>query len=340
MEAMSSGLTLYAARTTLPSVVFTPGQSASAALAAPPINAATSWLLSEGRWRGTKQAMALTVYDDQITLPREALCVLSAIVQGTGDNFRSQARYAVSNMWYQWIPNGPGVVVNPPYDVSQFTDRGDGYVTFRPLPSDGVLKLYNSTTESAGTVNIRGYDSTGAKVFTGTGASRIEGENLAQPTTASTSSTTSTTWNAGDSLYAIVKPATNGVMSLYHVASGGTETLIATFEPGETIPNYRRYYVPQRREDGTDQVVALVKRKHVDVRADNDMILPGNLRALELAMMAVNFQRKSELKLANDYIANAIKELNAELEDFDSEQSYGVAQLDRFQSMGSVPNLV
>lgn len=288
-------------------------------------------------WRGVKQRMVLAVYNDQITLPRSALRILSAVIQGTGTGYRNAWQYPLRNDWFQWLPTGPGMITDPPYDVGAFVDQGDGFLTLRNLPSAGTLKVYNSTTESAGSFHVRGISS-GNKVYTGTGAARIEGENIAMPTTASTSTVSATTFDAGDSLYAIIKPLTNGVVTLYHVAGDATETLIGRYEPGEQAPNYRRYYSPQY-DSATQQVVALVQRRQVDVRADNDEVVPGNLRALERALESINFERKAELERAQQYLALAIRALNAELE-VGMSPDYGRVHLDRISGMGAIPNLI
>lgn len=325
---MASGLTLGVARASLPTAALSAAKAATAALSAPDINAASSWLLSDGKWRGTVQKAVFTIYDDeQITLPRNMLTVCAAEVQGTGDNYRAHHRFNVTNEWFQWIPGGFGLTVNPPYDTATFNSLGDGFVFFRELPSAGTLRVTTTTAETANSVNFRGYDSTGAKVFTGTGGARIEGENVTLPTSAG-SVNTATIWGAGSTVYAVNKPTTNGVLLVYHIASSdATATLVGRYEPGEQVPNYRRYLVPQSCiEDG--QVVAQCKVAHVPVRADNDEIIPGNLNALEMALMALNFRRKAEIEKAAQYIGMAIDELNAELGDFNAEQSYGVMQID------------
>lgn len=335
----SSGLTLGIARTQLPSVCFPPGAAATAQLAAPYINAATSSLISAGLWRGTKQRAVFTPYDNQITLSREMLCILSASVQGeSADNTLISGLYPVTSQWYQWLPGGPGLIVNPPYDIGRFVDQGDGFVCFRDLPSAGTLRVYTSATGESGSFHVRGI-SGGQPVFTGVGGSRAEGENMALPSTVS-SVTSATTFDAGNSISAIVKPTTNGVLTLYHVDSLGAETLIGRYFPGETAPCYRRYWCPQPNTEDDWQVVALCKRKQYDVRVDNDEIVPGNLGALELAMIAINYRRNSEMSRYREYLAEAVAELNSELEEFDSDQAWGVVHLDPISGMGNVSNLV
>lgn len=332
---MSSGLTLGFARANLPSQALPPSVAASVPQSAAVINAATSWIMNNGKWVGTLQEAVFTIWDDvQITLPRSMLTMEASVLQGTGDAFRQWVPMNVANEWFQWIPGGSGFISNPPWNTSVLTSIGEGFVLFRDLPSTGVIKIYNTTTETAGVINIRGYDSTGGKVYTGTGPARVEGENVAMPTTASTSSTTSTTWNAGNSLYAIIKPTTNGIIKFYQVASDLTETLIGQYEPGETNPNYRRYLVPRYCISNENrQVVGICKRAQVDVVVDNDQIVPGNLQALELALMALNFRRKADKALSDSYINDAISQLNNEVADFNAEQSWPTLQIQPILAM-------
>lgn len=331
---MSSGLTVLQARTLLPTAALPAQRAVSAATASPYFNAATSWLLSHGKWRGTVAVAVFQVTNNvQVTLPRGMLSILGGIIQGVGNEFRQQYRWPVMNEWYQWIQGGPGLATNPPYNTQGFEAQGDGFVIFQDLPSASAVTLTTSTTESAAqVVNIRGY-SGGQKAYTGTGAARIEGENVTLPTSPGPV-TTSTVFDAGNSLYGITKPTTNGVVTMS--VPGNT---IGLYEPGEQVPCYRRYLVPKRCAD-SGQLVAICKRRHVDVLVDNDEIIPGNLTALEIALMAVDFRRKAETERADQYIKLAIDELNSELSQFDAEQSYGTMQIDPSVGMVSVPNLV
>lgn len=317
-------LTLGIARAKLSSACVPPAALTTAALAAPYINMATEALLNRGNWRGTNRKVAFAIYDDQFSLPRGLVTAKAAAIQGETSPL-IHCSYPIRNEWYEFLPNGPGLIVDPPHDAGGFQDRGDGFVTFRDLPSAGVLKIYNSTAESTGSFHVRGLVS-GQKLYTGSGAARIEGVNLAMPTTASTSTTGTDVFDAGDSLYSIVKPVTNGVTTLYHVADDLTETLIGRFEPGETLPSYRRYYVPCHGDDG--QVVAMCKAQHYDVVSDNDEIFPGNINALEYALFALNYRRKDEMERSRDNFALALSELDAELEQFTPPQALGHVSID------------
>lgn len=333
----TAGLTLGFARANLPTQALSPAVAASASQSARDINAAIAWVFQNDKWLGSMQEAVFTIYDnEQITLPRDIRTIEASVLQGTGDQFRQWVPMNVASEWYQWIPGGGGFVSNPPWNTSALTSLGEGFVFFRELPSTGHIKIYNVTTESAGTINIRGYDSTGAKVYTGVGAARIEGENVAQPTTAATSVTTSTTWGSGNSVYAIIKPTTNGILKFYHVAADLTETLIGSYEPGETNPNYRRYLVPRYCiSNDNRQVVGRCKRNQVDVVVDNDQIIPGNLQALEMALMALYFRRKADIQLATQYLSMAVDQLNQEVEEFNAEQSWPTLQIQPVLAMSN-----
>ncbi len=326
-------LTLGMARSKLSPACVPPAALNTAAAAAPYINMATEWILNGGDWRGTVRKASFAVYDNQFTLPRGLVTAKGAALQGE-TNAWCVYQFPIRNQWYEFLPDGPGLIVNAPCDVNAFTDRGDGYVTFRDLPSAGTLKIYNSTTESAGSFHVRGLVS-GQKLYTGVGASRIEGVNIAMPTTSGTSTTGTDTFDIGASIYSIVKPVTNGVVTLYHVAADATETLIARYEPGETLPSYRRYYVPKRPDDD-GRVVALCKAQHYDVASDNDEIIPGNINALEYALFALNYRRKDEMERSQQNYSLAIRELDKELDQFEPEQSYGRIQIAQCME----PNLV
>lgn len=332
-------LTLAAARSQLPSACFPPGQAATATLAAPYVNAAARELLSFGKWAGTVGKYAFTIYDNQLTLPRFLQTVLGAAIRGTGDRSKVWSSYLVANQWYQFISGGPGLLVNPPYDTAGFEDYRDTLVVFRDLPSEGRVKIVTTATEDAAlTFHVRGIYQ-GQPVFTGTGSSRIEGENITIPQALGGTATSTSTFDAGDTLYSIVKPATHGVILMYLVDSLAVETLIGRYDPGELLPCYRRYSTPQRT-DSSDQAVVFCKRRHVDAVVDNDEVFPANLGALECALLAIFARRKSDNNRYMTYMNNAMALLNADLTEETAAQSFGVFQIDPAIGMGDVPNLV
>lgn len=332
-------LTLGSARSQLDQSCVPAGTLASATLSAKYINFATKSIINSGKWVGLEERVALTVYDNRISLPRKYVSAEAASIQGEGDNFRCAWSYPIVNQWFEFIAGGPGLNTNPPYDTPQFQDLGSSFVVFRPLPSAGTLKITTSATETASPFLIRGF-SGGQKVYSGTGTGRIEGVTLTVPVTINTSVATTQEFDAGDSLYSIVKPTTNGVLTFTHVATvGGTETVVGRYEPGETLPAYRSYRVPLRCNN-SGQVVALCKVQQVDVVVDNDEIYPGNINALEDALRALAYRRNAEDDRAETALARSIRELNNELGETNSVQSWGSIQIDPSVGFGNVPNLV
>jgi hypothetical protein len=305
-------------------VCFPPGANATAALAAPHINAVSSMFVNSGKWAGTVVNVVFKLYDDQLTLPRNLLNILGAETRGTGTRSLLHQAFNVQNEWYQFLPGGPGILVNQPDDVQSFVPSGDGVVTFRDLPSAGTLKIVTTANESSGLkFHVRGRHN-GAKVFTMESTTQVEGENASIPVTQGSSVTFGATF---DELYSIVKPVTNGVILLYHVADDNTQTLIGSYEPGETLPSYRKYYVP-RRADDTDVIVARCKIRHVPALVDNDEIIPSNLNALEMGLQALGFRRNSDMGNYNSFMGMAYGALNQELEQETPEQALGRVQID------------
>lgn len=280
------------------------------------INFVLGVAFQSGKWKGTVAYAQFPIYDAeengeayrQLTLGRRFETALG--VKFERDTGFGGSR-PIHNQWWQWrqghsswFSDGCG---NP---NSGLQDVGE-VVIFRDLPSAGTIKIYNSTTESAGSVNVRGFAS-GAKVFTGTGASRIEGENIAMPTTPGTSTTSATTFDAGLSLYAIVKPSTNGTLSIYHV-NGATETLLGIYEPGETTPAWRRYRIASWHDE--DSALVMAKLRHVTLVADNDLVVPDNEQALYYGLRGKNYDDRHDDDKANLYWSKFYDSLNGQLKE-------------------------
>lgn len=289
--------------------------------------------MTHGKWRGSVRRVRFPVWDHQVTLPRNVQTILGGFVQDT-DSARCVWLTSVRNEFYELQSGGFGPITDPPCNVPGLVSQGDGFVTFRDLPSAGRLKIYNTASEGACQLHVRGFAS-GQKVYTRGNCGKMEGEDITFPGANGSSRLSDTTFDVGP-LYAVNKPASNGVLLIYHVAADLTETLIGRMEPGERVANYRRYHVPCGTDDDRS-VTALCKLRHVDVVADNDEIQPGNLTALELAMMAVNFRRKAEMERAQQYIGMAVDELNSELGEWDAEDSLGSIQIDPVLGMGAIP---
>lgn len=300
------------------------------------INQAVERLLTLTRARGSLLKANIQVYDAQVTLPRALENVLGwRLLDEQGLVMGGERQ--IYNRWFQFSgrSNAESCIFAP-----GLYDQGDGFVCFRLLPTTGRLKVYTSTTESTNEpFHIRGLTS-GLKTYTGTGAARIEGENLTIPAGSGSSVTSTTTFDAGNSLYEIVKPATNGVLTMYLVdPTTAAETLVGRYEPGETIPNYRRYTYPQADADDEDIIEVLCDEAFYNVKADRDQLAISNIGALKNALKALQYEDANDTERKAEYFVDAVKLLDAERAKFDGDSAVGVFNQVGDYGSGSVVNV-
>ncbi len=300
------------------------------------INLAIERLITFARGKGTVLKDFQTVYDGQVTLPRSLENVLGWRLLDA-DGIALAGERNIYNQWFQFGGrcNSDSCVFMP-----GLYDQGGNFVTFRPLPVAGVLKVYTSTTESTNEpFHIRGLSS-GLKVYTGTGAARIEGENLTIPAGSGASVTSTTTFDEANSLYEIVKPATNGVLTMYVVdPATAVETLVGRYDPGETIPNYRRYLYPQGNEDNTDVLELLCDEAFYMVKADRDQLAISNIGALKNALKALQYEDANDVERKMQYLGDALNILDAERSKSDGDSAIGAYNVVGDYGAGSVVNV-
>jgi hypothetical protein len=274
------------------------------------INRVLERFISEGKFTGTIQQATITAYEDSIgnkfiTLPRHLETCLRAGKSG----YRTAA---VQSEWYQYLPQGRGIRKSDLPYYGPVQDMGEGFVTFRDLPSNSQLTLSSSETECAGNyIWIRGKDANGDKIYSTVDGDRVEGIRV---DLATNPQTTSQTFSVIES---IEKTPTTGVITL----SAGATTL-AKYESGERAISYRRYLV----DKNWDSVQGIFKRRHCWAISDNDPIYPDSLEAIKLGLMALNAEEKADVERGQYYMDRAILLLNAELKEYNSGQE-GVMQI-------------
>lgn len=265
---------------------------------------------AEGKWDGLVTQATITAYADAnenkfITLPRHLETCLRAGKAGYKTS-------AVQSEWYQYLPQGRGIRKSDQAYHGPIQDMGEGYVTFRDLPSNSQLTLSSSETECAGSyIWIRGKDASGNKIYSTVDGERVEGIRL---DLGDGTRTTSETFSSIDS---VEKAPTTGTITL----SAGATTL-AKYEAGERSISYRRYLV----DKDWDNVQGVFKRRHCWAISDNDPIYPDSLEAIKLGLMALNAEEKADVERGQYYMDRAILLLNAELKEYNSGQE-GVMQI-------------
>lgn len=272
------------------------------------INLACELLLTGQNHKGSIEKVAFTVSDGLFTLPRHYFGCLGITVL--------DFPMPIYNKWYEFVGSGPGTGDSACRSV---VDLGDGYTTIKDISSvdeDGcLLKVVSELAEDAGMeILLRGLDGDLATIYTTKSSERIEGEYVDLATgSGATSSTTFT------SLKQVIKPITKGRVYVYAVDT--TDVLIATYEPSEERPAYRRYRVPEVQAD-TVSVIALCQRRHVDVLDDNDPLPVDNMNALRDAMLSLEYKSQNDLERSTAYLTSAMQLLSKEHQRYQPVSTY------------------
>lgn len=271
-------------------------------------NEALEMVINSGRWNGNQGILNINLNSSgELTLPRDWQTIDGVRVGGVGRDLASP--------WFSFVTNA----IDPGLWTNNVLDQGDGYPTFAQ-PSGEVTdvitggvtigpvpaKLRVTSVGGSGTVEVHGTDADGAEVWTGAqrGSLLTFGNPKAVP--------------YFQTITAVIKPVTTQICYLYACYDDDTEEVIAIYEPGETVPSYRRYFVPEAANLdpdslGTTTVVALANRRHVDMVADNDIVPIANFGAMKKAVAAVHWDNEGDETRSTIHLNGALKLLNDEL---------------------------
>lgn len=286
------------------------------------LNLACQRLIQSGNWRTTKDIVVFQVHLNAdntafITLPRQYNTVEAAVVfrsdQANDQTRRCGFPMAIRDEYYSFLGSGVGYINNAIYNWGNgFVPETDRFTTFADWIIPVKLRFKFAAVEAAGTINVRGI-SGGQPIYTGSGSGTIEGENL----TISGASTLTTVSSFDIPPYSLVKPVTYGVVSMY-TWDGVTETLVARYDPSETVPQWRRYRVPACSGwtvADPGQFLAICKREWVQISNANDPVIPGNLGALRFALEALLKEDSQDFTKAEQWWGKAFQLLANEAED-------------------------
>lgn len=307
------------------------------------LNLARERLMKSGNWRDTKAKVTFNVFPDAnnnaiVTLPRSLNTILAGLYLNSGSDCAYGFPLRVQNSWYSYSSGGPGYFTDSRYRWRQGIEPEEGWFnTFADWTTPKKLRLKFAATEANGLVfNLRGTND-GTPIYTGTGANTIEGENL----TTIGATTLTTTNDFSEPPYAIAKPVTYGRVSMY-TWDGTTETLVAIYEPTETVPMWRRYRVPgcsNWTEADPGQFLTICKRAFVPVASDNDEVIPGNLGALRFGLEALLKEDAQDFARAETMWGKAEDILAREVDDDTGAAAEGCVQVVDDFNMQSVGGL-
>ena len=267
------------------------------------INEACERFFVSGRWKGMLVELDLDATQGYVTLPRRCEAVLGITVD--------KAPRTPFSRWYSFVPGGPGQVTSSGHGGLELVlDAGDNHPVFRDPPYESFrLRVKVPSTSDRDTGNyvvLKGNDADGNPVYSADGSEGL----LLNLTTESNTST-----QYFSSLTGVLKPLTNGYLTLWAVNSQNQETQIGEYEPGETNICYRRYRILRADDGQTPTVRVLCKRRFVPVTSENDDIIPDNMGALKLGLISLKYEDTNDLERATEYFQRALSLLNAELKE-------------------------
>lgn len=268
------------------------------------INAACELLLTAQNSKNSLEKVSFVVTNGILTLPRKYFGCIGVTVEGVSA--------PIYNQWYEFVLAGPGAVTAV---YNEVVDLGDGWVTTVDIsavnPLGCTLRVSSDQSETDAEVLFKGFDADGEIIRTIGDDGPMDGESV-------TVGDTSTSTFA--SLSAVIKPRTEGIIKVYAV-DGSSETLIATYEPNEERPSYRRYRV-RKAADGTTEVMALCQRRHVEAVNDDDELPIDNLNALREALQSLQYRDQNDLERADQFLSSSLAILNREQKRFNPASTF------------------
>jgi hypothetical protein len=279
------------------------------------------------------------VYNGIMTLPRRY-----AVCEGLLNN---KVPIPIRNGWFEFGLAGTGSRFSSD-DVAvigEGDDMGDGWCCFRE-PGDvnaaGCrLKVYtdgSATSEVYESImRFCGLDGSGNVVRSTVSGVIQTGE--AVNLLAATGSVTTT--NSFTSLTSVIKPNTNGIITVYAIdPDDSTENLIASYEPSEKLPSYRRYRVPTGSTDPYT-AVAWCRSRYVAAELNNDPVCIENFNALYYWTLWVDRRNAFDKDGTQDAFGWAMRIMWAESEKFmpSNQQPPMIMDLDSLYSNSSSPGM-
>ncbi len=245
--------------------------------------------INSGKWKGNVITIRYESSTGFVTLPYNYLSVLA--------NTYDRWPVPTFTQFHQYVEEGPGKVDETLHWPGILIDLGDGYVTQDNIPSAGVLRIHSSASDDGKTVRVYG-NLNGDTVYDSDGN---EGEEvtLAAPY--------ATTTNQFTEMTGFVKPLTKERL---YVRSwdGTTATLVATYQPNETVPCYKRYQTGQAEKE----IRMICQRRFIPVVAETDFVIPGNISALRAGIQARLFEDSTDPDAADASFTRGLNFLNDE----------------------------
>lgn len=290
------------------------------------VNEAQSRLALAGKWWGTYRRIRICVTSGCVTWPEDVLNVEGLLACGEG--------IAIRNEWYEFLQEMAAPDVRDVCAERELLDRGI-VSQFRDFTGPSKVRLYAATADDAGKrVLLQGVDVNGNVIRTNDPTDGwVDGEYVTLVAPAGYVESVSTFASPG--LTGVQKPVTaNRITATAVNVSTGTETQVAIWSAGTTIPEYRRTFLvnmprkcnnsecttegngctPDDTSCSNVTVEAIVRLKFVPARADSDWLFIQNTGAIKDEMRAIQLEDANQLQMAEGFHQRAIRQLRQELE--------------------------
>lgn len=260
--------------------------------------------------------------EDCLVWPRQIRTIKAFWVCNTPGRFVSE--------WYEAVgfwEGGRGQRDSDSYSGNLLIDRGtacsfDNVIATTAEPRK-IQVVAADSSDNGKKITLRYIDSNGNRKYTSIDGVVQEGEELIL----STSGTLTSSNVATNGLYHVVKATTNYPVRLYSydVNSATQSSLLAVYEPSETVPIYRRTFLPGLTDmaacpgaesvdcTANKSVTVLARLQHVPVVVDNDPLVIGNVAALKNQVQAIIMRERHEYQAARELEDVAARELDGEI---------------------------
>ena len=292
-------------------------------------NRATQELMDIRDWPSLIVRMRFKVTNQRINVPSEFDRILQLMVNGVPLPMQSPWFEFVSGFGPQWLNGGFGPEVAP----IDFLDDGllgrlqgvldkEQVSTFEDIPSDGNIYypvIYATAYEQVNGANpyvtLQGYDNNGQWVRTNDPVNGwMDGINLQLNGDTPPYSTVSPV--PFSVVTAVLKPATNGYVSLYANGLGTAapqNVFLCSYAPYDQRPYYRRYRIPNLSNQQTYCVDARLRRRYAPIVSGNDWLLIPNLPAMSRMVQAIYYADSENPQQYGSYKAMAVDILEKEM---------------------------
>jgi len=222
-----------------------------------------------------------------LALPRTCLSLVGINFGGTPNSIYNQV--------HQFQELGIGYMDPSEYSMRGVVDWGDGHPTIFPIEhvssSAGKLRFTIDNPADAGkTVRIFGTSDTDKKnrIFT----NGVLGEQL---TTVSPFNDTVQSYTDVTDIQ--IQSGFVGYSHLSYIASDGTVTELAEYEPGETRPSFRWYVTGV----SNSQVQTMCRKRFIPYVNETDPVEPANIGAIKCGFLALPQEDATQQEQAEVY---------------------------------------